>query len=235
MSKRADIPNRLIYTCRCGWVDKGHLDSREYHADLGAQGLWRQMKGELGEIEQHGFKGFPVLFSEEEGMSFRIIGWQTPAIKDGVHNVYIVKKGLSISEKESVALGIFLDVSYEFEAWQSGWLHSHVTDSGFSEEDLVSDLIGFYLAVRPNLDWEALCLPVSTAASLAIWDKNGSVGSHKNRTLTPNLYPCAECTNKKSSFPSEFSEIRRAAPGDLYREFDLVQNAYENPGPGGGF
>ena len=33
MSKRIDIPKRLIYTCNCGWVDKAHLrdpQSREY-------------------------------------------------------------------------------------------------------------------------------------------------------------------------------------------------------------
>jgi hypothetical protein len=180
------------------------------------------MREERGELEQFGFKGFPVFFSEEEGKSFNIFGWQTPALKDGVHRVFIVKKGLSTSDKESVALGIFLDVSYEFEDWQSGWLHSQVTDSGFSEEDLVSDVIGFYLALRPNLDWEALCLPVSKEASFKIWDTNGPVGSHKNRTLKPNLYPCDECKNKKSSFPSEFTEIRRASPGDLYKEYDIV-------------
>lgn len=221
MSKRTDIPGRLIYTCRCGWVDKGHLDSKEYQEGLGAQGLWRQMQDELGDIEQFGFKGFPVEFAEEEGKAVSILG-HSVILRDGDHRIYIVKKGLSLKEKESVALGIFLDVSYNFESYQSGWLHSHVTDSGFSEEDLVSDLIGFYAVLRPHLDWAELCIPVSEKASLDVWDKNGPVGSHKNRTLTPNYYPCSECKQGKSSFPSEFTEIQRAAPGELYREFDIA-------------
>ena len=228
MSNRSDIPNRLIYTCRCGWVDKGHLDAREHHRNMGAAGLWRQMTEEKGDIEQLGFKGFPVFFSEEEGKGFSIHGWQSPKLTDGVHKIYIVKKGLNVQQKESVALAIFLDVSYEFESLQAGWLHSMVTDSGFSDEDLVSDVIGFYTVVRPNLDWEKLCLPVSAAASFAVWDKNGSVGSHKNRTLSPNLYPCEECRNKSAAFPSEFAEIRAAKSGDLYQEFDLVLYAQEH-------
>jgi hypothetical protein len=62
---------------------------------------------------------------------------------------FAVRRGLSRAEQESVALGIFLDVSHRFEQMQAGGLWAIATDSGYSAEDLVSNLVGFYRAVRP--------------------------------------------------------------------------------------
>ena len=82
-------------------------------------------------------------------------------LKAGVLKKYDVKKGLNDSQKKSVALSIFLDVSHAFENLQSNWLFRLVTDSGYSAEDLVSNLIGFYRAVYPSKQFISLCQPVS--------------------------------------------------------------------------
>jgi len=63
------------------------------------------------------------------------------------------------------------------------------TDSGFSAEDLVSDLISFYRAVEPGRRYIEMCEPISQAKALAIWDKFGAVGSHKNNSFRPLLFP----------------------------------------------
>lgn len=96
----------------------------------------------------------------------------------GITKHYVVPRGLSNIVKQQVALGIFMDVSQSFEELQDSWLARHLTgsDSGFSEEDLVSDLIAFYKALLPKLDIDALCKPVSVAASQAVWNAGGPVG-----------------------------------------------------------
>ena len=57
MSKRSDILDGrvtanlmekygLIYTCNCGWIDFGHLTSSNARKEIGAENLWKQIKGE---------------------------------------------------------------------------------------------------------------------------------------------------------------------------------------------
>src|SRR6185295_12948972 len=98
---------------------------------------------------------------------------------------------------------------------------SWVTDSGFSVEDLVSDLIGFYKTVRPSVDYIPLCKPVSKDASLAIWDKFGSVGSKKNNTFRPIFYECEECKKQgiTPKFPDELLAIEPAKKGTSFRDW----------------
>ena len=98
------------------------------------------------------------------------------------------------------------------------WVSSRSRDSSFSEEDLVSDLIGFYVAVRPGIDVLALCNPVSKDASLKVWDTYGSVGSNKNHTFTPRFHPCDECRGP-TRFPAAFQQIVPAPKGPLFRDW----------------
>jgi hypothetical protein len=202
MAHRSDIPKDLIYTCRCGWVDKGHA------IKTSAERLWSAVLNEAGADTQiGGFRGFLVGFAEEE---------KRLGVVDGTRSRYVVRRGLSVAQKESVALGIFLSVSYDFEDTQATWPHTWVTDSGFSEEDLVSDLLGFYEAVR-KVSWKFYCQPVSAEESLKIWDTYGGVGRHKNRSVKPNFYPCAGCKGP-AIFPQIFTMIAPARPGELYRK-----------------
>ena len=129
---------------------------------------------------------------------------------------YLVKKRLPIKTKEEVALRIFLDVSYGFEKMQAGF--PFFLSSGFSQEDLVSNLIGFYSAVRGlgEAHVQQLCQFTSKKASLEVWDnsiKDGKIGDVKNKDYTkPNFYQCSECKSTPQ-FPHVLKSIKRAGFG----------------------
>lgn len=194
MSSREDVEKGLlVYTCKGGWIDKNHALKTTTRAFVGADNLWKQILNETG----------PKSKSSTEN------GYQVTYIQDatrfhvGVTKRYCVKYGLPLSAKESVALAIFQEVSLEFENMQ-GW--AKWSDSSFSVEDLVSNMIGFYKAVRPGPDYVALCQPVSIEASLKIWDTQGAVGSHKNKKFEPVYFDCDECT-AKGPYPIELQKI----------------------------
>lgn len=180
MSSRGDIIDGnqatgsrkgLIYTKQCGWVDLGHARPD------GANGLWQELK-----LHNHGIGN--------ENHKLQYSQWmQKRGVRVGITKRYAIKKGLNRSEMKSIALSIFMDVSGEFEAFQNNWLFRKFTNSGYSAEDLVSDLIGFYRAVEPNIDYIQLCEPVSKETALYIWDTYGSVGENKNREFAPYLFP----------------------------------------------
>jgi hypothetical protein len=140
--------------------------------------------------------------------------------KVGILKKYDVKKGLDDNQKKSVALSIFLDVSHAFESLQSNWLFRQATNSGYSAEDLVSNLIGFYRAIYPGKQFISLCQPVSKAVALDIRDKYGEVGSNKNYSTIPYIYPIPPSKNGPMSMqlPSELNIIKPAQQGDLFKE-----------------
>jgi hypothetical protein len=140
--------------------------------------------------------------------------------KVGVSKRFDIKIGLNEDQKRSVALSIFLDVSHAFEGLQSNWLFRQATNSGYSAEDLVSNLIGFYRAVYPGKQFIPLCEPVSKAVALDIWDTYGEVGSNKNYTITPYIYPIppSKAGPMSMQLPSELKTIQPAKQGALFRE-----------------
>lgn len=136
---------------------------------------------------------------------------------------------MSFSDKKSVALAIFLDVSHAFESMQSRRPFRWVTDSGYSAEDLVSNLIGFYRAINPQVPYIQLCQPVSKDLALQIWDKYGAVGSNKNYTTKPFIYPVpppqilhplpiAQRGPMCGILPPELNTIKPAESGVLFME-----------------
>ncbi len=198
----------LIYTKRCGWVDLGHANPE------GAKSLWQQVLKEKGsEGKNAGY--FRVSYQQMMG--------RKNLLKVGVIKKYDIKKGLNESDKKSVALSIFLDVSHAFEGMQSNWLFRQTTNSGYSAEDLVSNLIGFYRAVYPDKQFISLCQPVSKAVALDIWDKHGAVGSIKNHSTIPYIYPISPSQHGPMSMqlPTELNTIKPAKQGDLFREVKL--------------
>jgi hypothetical protein len=131
-------------------------------------------------------------------------------------------------QKLQVALAIYIDVSLYFESSQDSWLSRAATrtDSGFSEEDLVSNLIGFYRAAYPNFNVDRICHPVSVEASQKIWDEHGAMGGNKNRRFTPHLYPCDECKSTPR-FPHEFQTIKPARRGEFFDVSESVKFGFE--------
>ncbi|MCC6394609.1 MAG: hypothetical protein IT167_28695 [Bryobacterales bacterium] len=214
MSSRNDIDKRLVYTCNCGWIDKGHASGKSPGRPyIGAEYLWDQILHERGMKSEQG-GGFKLSYAQD----MKKLG-----MTDSYFRSYYVKYGLTVQQKESIALAVFMEVSIGFESLQDSWPYSWFTDSGFSVEDLVSDLFGFYAVVRPKIDYMSLCKPVSKDASLKVWDTYGSVGSKKNNTFRPVFYPCEEC--KKAgitpSFPAELMAIKPATKGTDFRDWKL--------------
>jgi hypothetical protein len=229
MSERADIAKgRLTYTCQCGWIDLGHA------LPGNAQKLWHALNSPSEFSFNQGW--FKVRF--EESMRRSIARWT-----EG--DDFAVQRGLSSAQLESVGLAILLDISRRFEAVQAV-IPDRISDSGFSAEDLVSNVISYYRAVRPMTpDYVDRCGPVSNAAAEKVWDTYGSVGSHKNRSADPILFPCSECSNQlsgptKSKLPSFLSAIVPAREGTDYKKWrfwdaDLYRSRPRSrtPGPTG--
>jgi hypothetical protein len=218
----------LVYTCNCGWLDTGHANPTSYRPNVGADSLWKQITAEGGQRSQKtGENGFKVTYTQEMS-KWRVTAAETRS--------YFVKRGLNVAQKEQVALAIFMEVSVGFETLQGSfpwsWVSSRSRDSSFSEEDLVSDLIGFYVAVRPGLKPKDLCKTVSKEASLAVWDTYGSVGSNKNHTFSPAYHPCDECKGS-ARFPPAFQQIVPAPKGPLFRDWTVAGRTTFGSDPAG--
>jgi len=221
MSSRSDIIDGkgassrrtgLIYTCVCGWIDLGHARPD------GALALWNRIRKEIGKPSGDR-SGFKVTYSQ----SMSAGPFSASYLKE-----YWVKRGLPKAKQESVALSIFMEISLGFEALQSGFPFNLTTDSGFSAEDLVSDLLGFYRALRPNLDYISMCEPVDKQTALKVWDTHGAVGGRKNYQFAPLLYPCSVCKGSPASGPAAgqmpwfLKSITPAKKGDLFRNWSML-------------
>lgn len=256
MSKREDIvagseamtkSYGLVYTCNLGWLDLGHMDPKSTRPHTGATALWKEINvggpdvrycsGTQRQIcnmpsmaSNHpavkfsdGIStGFKVIYKQE--MSKRIFGTK---LSSGISREYIVRHNLTGNERKSVALAIFMEVSLEFEKHQEHF-PKYITDSGFSQEDLVSNLIGFHIAVGTVTKSQVIAMakPVSKETALAIWDRNGSVGSNKNRGFKPMYSPdtsmttrtaCIdECGSHSPRAPEFLNTIQPAKKGVLF-------------------
>jgi hypothetical protein len=213
----ADGWRRLSYTCRCGWIDWGHALPR------GAELLKRQIDTELTNwpelgqlnVTLNGSPAYVVNYGQEMGRG---------PIRFSTTRHWVVRKGLPLDVRRSVALGIFLNASYEFESLQGSFPFTVVSRgrSSFSIEDLISNLVGFYAAFNSIslARMRLICGEVSVSESFRIWDEHlaDGLGALRNRGLTPIKFPCPECdaTQSDASFPSLFSSISTAPPGALW-------------------
>ncbi|HBN5913572.1 hypothetical protein Q4R60_08975 [Morganella morganii] len=155
MASRLDIEkSRLIYTQDIGWIDRNHALGGD------ARNLWAQL---LTENTTPYYKDyFLVSYDQFMGKFF---------IKMGVTSCWLVKKGLREEDKKSIALSMMFYISTLFETHQGRFLFSGLldSDSGFSGEDLISNLLGFYSVIEPR-DYWSLIKPVPTETALCIWD-----------------------------------------------------------------
>jgi RHS repeat-associated protein len=200
----------LAYSCNCGWLDLGHMSPR------GARKLWSDVQSGNG-TQSLTKQGFYVRYSQEAGI--KPLG--IPIMK-GVYAEYFVKYNLSLSEKEYVALSIFKEISEAFESSQDG-LQDEIMHSSFSEEDLVSNLIGFYMAVKgySGADVRKWCDIKDVAFSEWLWKKTN--GLKKNRAWKPVFkdwgVAYGGCCDKFPQFPSQFQTIADMAQLDRWRRW----------------
>jgi len=136
--------------------------------------------------------------------------------------VFEIKDSLSLPQRKSVALAIFLEISNNFEAMQSNLFYRLFTNSGYSAEDIVSDIIGFYRVVEPGRRYIERCEPVSLEEARMIWDVFGPVGNNKNYTGGPFLYSLDKSLKRGGAacgkMPYFLETIRPAQKGVLFRE-----------------
>ena len=125
---------RAVYSCNCGWIDFGHANSS---LALSVINL----------LNEEG-KRFPPTVSGVRQDAFALSPGTEISIwfgKEIISLKAVVQTGLSNSEKDSVALGIYRNLEEKIENIQGAageWF------TYFSFEDLTSDQIGFYLALK---------------------------------------------------------------------------------------
>ncbi|MFK8257207.1 hypothetical protein ACFL9S_05415 [Erwinia sp. AnSW2-5] len=181
MSKREDILDTsrissenglkygLVYSEVLGWIDMGHAQGDDI----------RSLMHSFSSGESSGKPYYPVRYEQ----TMRLYRFAT-----GRFNVWHIKKGRSLSEQRSIALAMMMNTAVAFENWQSMSFFSWHTDSGFSGEDLISDLFGFYRANFSRTYWDELKI-VSKASALRRWDHYGPIGRYKNTGFLPLLFP----------------------------------------------
>lgn len=242
MTTRKDIEEGdLIYTCNCGWLDLDHVRDNSSRPFIGARNLWRQIRdGDLppgvdpNRLYDHpGPSGLPYVDPLERLARFHdgAPGYKVTYKQDmgkwgvtaGVSRTYLVRYRLSPKEKREVALAIFVEVSELFEGFQGRFPWNIVTGSGFSQEDLVSNLLSFYIGIGDYTLPQvlALCKKVSTEAALAIWDREGNVEEKKDKAFRPAFAkePGEECAGSDRAFPKAFSRVQPAIKGGNFRDF----------------
>ncbi|CAE1146323.1 hypothetical protein [Serratia sp. Tan611] len=180
MSKRSDIIDSsqahtasygLVYTEVLGWVDLGHAQGTDI----------KLLMDKLNTGELSGDERYDVTYSQSMTDRFKLT-------RMGRFIKWRIRRGRSYYERQSIALAMMMTLARKFEAFQSSFPINLVTDSGFSGEDLVSDLLGFYRVMSIENPFPFL-RPVSKVEALRRWDHYGPIGSFKNESFLPILFP----------------------------------------------
>ncbi|CAM4044139.1 hypothetical protein [Serratia silvae] len=167
----------LVYTDNLGWIDLGHANPE------GALSLWWQM------INPRFTQGDFFRVNYTQSMSKRV--FSQVRLKTGVTKSFLVKRGLHHNQLMGIAYAIFLDTSHAFETLQYSFPYNIVTDSGYSAEDLISNILGFHSAIF-NINYINVLKARDTEYALKIWDHYGPVGNYKNYELKPLIFPDPE-------------------------------------------
>jgi RHS repeat-associated protein/CSLREA domain-containing protein len=128
---RNGIDTDYSYSCQCGWIDWKHASPRD------ARRLISRVYYDTQNV--------PPFYSNE----YKVISVSQLDVLGGIREYVVVRKWMDPEQERRVALGIFMELSEKFEYYQGsvlGGLVEKLFHSSFSEEDLTSDLIGFYVA-----------------------------------------------------------------------------------------
>lgn len=184
MSKRSDIiepyewtndrRTGLVYSEVLGWIDIGHAQGTDIISLL----------ADFRKGESSSNRSYQITYSQKMFVHKKTFG-------TGKFVRWEISKGLSVEKIHSIALSMMLTTACLFENYQSQWFFSWHTDSGFSGEDLTSDLLGFYRAILPSNYHSRLQL-ISKQDALKRWDYYGPIGDYKNKGFLPLLFPNPE-------------------------------------------
>lgn len=189
---------RYTYSTNCGWIDWGHASPRlplqliqlVTRASNALRAAGKAATPTTGQLTT------PTMRSQAVGL----------VLSSANIRVRLVRP-LSGKEVNEVALSIFKTLSIAFEAQQI-WTDI-VGKSAFAQEDLPSNLIGFYMAVR-GFNRQAImtsCKGLSVSGSVAEYTRNSSFV--RNRSFNP--------IGATGSWPAELSTINDRAGAALYQ------------------
>jgi RHS repeat-associated protein len=189
---------RYSYSCRCGWIDWGHVSPRS------ARELLIRLRTEV----EVGSEVYKMVWARQ------YVGGKGPFLWE--HTVpIIVRKDLSEPSLEEVGFSIFRTVAEQVEEIQA------IGGSSYALEDLPSNLIGFELARQygplSEEDMKKIVKPICGAEEDASKDKKWSkdvfdvyqelgLFDQQNRSWRPPLPPqsCvidAQCSGKSRAWP----------------------------------
>lgn len=183
MSKRSEIidgrlaataRSGVVYTEVLGWIDLGHARGDDI----------KTLMDKINTGESSAQEHYDVTYAQSMCDPWKFI-------RVGKFIRWRIRKGRSYAERKSIALAMMMTMATKFEGFQSTFPNNRVTDSGFSGEDLVSDLLGFYRVMSIQHPFELL-RPVSKEEALKRWDYYGKIGSWKNDSFQPLLFPDPE-------------------------------------------
>ncbi|KNC94236.1 hypothetical protein [Trabulsiella odontotermitis] len=204
----------LVYTEELGWIDLGHAQGND------ARILKRKLEQEFFPKYSREYNDwyFPVSYHQEMAKRTKILGREL-RFHTGVNTAIMVRSCLTPSLKARAALTLMYGTAKRFEAWQDSILFNWYTDSGFSVEDLVSDLVGFYRVFGTGPDPLWLAKPVSYTTAVQIWDAYDPIGKFKNTKFSPYLFP--------TKSPFKYGEpIKKTLPGWLSYITPLEEQHY---------
>jgi len=206
------IRRGLLYSEVLGWLDMGHARGDDI----------RELMAQFATGEASGKPYYLVRYEQTMGMS---------RFNTGRFNAWEIKKGRTLTERRSIALTIMMNTAVAFENWQSMPWFSWYTDSGFSAEDLVSDLFGFYKVTYPRTYWGELKI-VSKESALRRWDHYRPIGHYKNTGFLPLLFPDPA---NKFTCPRPYKGVlprfmMQVTPYRITPENDVVRRANKKAG-----
>ncbi|ECO2437289.1 hypothetical protein FYF11_15235 [Salmonella enterica] len=184
MSKREEIKGNqkfdelkfgIVYTEVLGWLEMGHAGGDDISL----------LKQQFDAGESSGNKYYSVIYKQNMRIRSKTLRQE---MGTGKFTRWEIQRGRTQDEINSIMLAMMMNTALKFEAYQSLKAFSWHTDSGFSGEDLVSDLFGFYRFMIPG-KYSSLVRPVCYNDAVSRWDFYGPVGSFKNDGFRPILFP----------------------------------------------
>ncbi len=186
MIARSEIANgnppRVQYSCRCGWIDWDHVQT--FNASQLRHNLRLVKEFADGPARDYHFLYYGIRYT----MSLSKGPFTDHLLDDYAFiNAFLVNSPEFYAVFEPLVAGIFKEANERFELSQYNRLYAplfpRLRRSAFSEEDLVSDLIGLYLSREYSENTPAarsevnrLCYLFDKEDSLYVWDN--TYGAH---------------------------------------------------------
>ena len=204
--KRDDIDGTYCFSANCGWIDWSHADpslsanliKRVQQASDALKSAGTNATASTGELSS------PTMTSGAAGIVVHSANMRVKLLRP-----------LSADEVLSVSLSLFKKLSVAFETQQE--LTDLIRESSFAQEDLPSNLMGFYMAAKGYTQDQIkqYCGALDKAASVQEYDNNHDF--KKNRTFSP--------IGATGSWPKELSDIDDTPASNLYEILRVSVNS----------